>query len=79
MVSDQIRLWQQELRRLRTQPAYLLRHFESAELFASTAAAAERAGAVLWRSDDQRAVVVAPHAYEGLKAHIRQAKQALGL
>lgn len=79
MVADQIRLWQQELRRLQAQPAYLLRHFESGELYASTAAAAERAGAVLWRSDDTRALAVAPAAYEGLKAHIRQAKAAMGL
>lgn len=79
MVADQIRLWQQELHRLGSQPATMYRDFDSAELYARTAAHAEQLGAVLKRDDERRVLVVPAAFHDSMKAEIRQQKAALGL
>jgi hypothetical protein len=79
VVSDQIRLWQQELQRLSIHRAVLYSNFESPVLYRKTADFADRIGAQLYRDDDTQQLVARGEAHEQMKAEIKRLKQQLGL
>lgn len=79
VVTEQITLWERELRRLGSRRATMYSNFESQELYERTAAFAQRLGVVLFRSDAQRWLVVQAEAHEHVRAEIRSLKQQLGV
>lgn len=79
VVADQVRLWQQELRRLRSAAATLYDRFEGPALYASTAGHAQQLGALLYRDDERQVLVVQSAFHDAMRAHIKTQKAALGL
>lgn len=77
MVTDQIRLWDKELKRLRATRAVLYSNFESGELFTRFAEFAQSAATYV--SAERRQVVVPADFHEDCKAEIKRLKQALGI
>ena len=79
-MTEQITLWQNELRRLSACPAMLYDRFESEDLYRGTADTAERQGLLLWRDNTARAMAVpAGGAHEVMKGEIRALKAQLGV
>ncbi|KAI7840143.1 hypothetical protein COHA_005926 [Chlorella ohadii] len=79
VVADQVRLWQQELRRLRSSAATLYDRFEGPALYASAAGHAQQLGALLYRDDERQVLVVQSAFHDAMRAHIKTQKAALGL
>ena len=79
MVTDQIRLWQQELTRLRTHRCALYHEFEAPALYAGAAAHARQLGALLWADDERQRLAVHANFHAAMRDHLRAAKAALGL
>ncbi|EFN54287.1 hypothetical protein CHLNCDRAFT_25123 [Chlorella variabilis] len=79
VVTDQIRLWAQELKRLQEKNATLYDKFESKELYVGAVAHARQLNALLYSCEDRRQLVV-ESAFHGLMVgHLKERKQALGL
>ncbi|PRW59756.1 general transcription factor IIH subunit 4 isoform B [Chlorella sorokiniana] len=79
VVADQVRLWQQELRRLRSNAATLYGRFEGPALYASAAEHAQRLGALLYRDDERQVLAVQSAFHDAMRVHIKTQKAALGL
>ena len=79
VVSDQLRLWQQDLQRLKWQNAVLYKAFESSELYRRTKAFAKGTGGILYSDDDTQQLLVVSFAHEDMKAEIKSAKSELKL
>lgn len=79
MVSEQIGLWEAELRRLKSTPATLYDKFETAELYRRTVAAAQALGVVLFQDDTNQRLVVQASAHGQMRNHIRALKEQLGV
>lgn len=79
VVSDQVRLWQRELKRLRSETGVVYKSFESGELYRRTAAFASRLGAILHRNDEDQILLVRAEAHDRVKGEIKSVKQELRL
>lgn len=79
MVADQLRLWQQELGRLRAQRSTIYQRFDSPELYAGAVEYARQAGALLFCSQERGQLAVEASFHDSMRAHLRSRKQALGL
>lgn len=78
-MADQVRLWQQELRRLRSNAATLYDRFEGPALYASAAEHAQRLGALLYKDDERQVLAVQSAFHDAMRIHIKAQKAALGL
>lgn len=67
-VADQIRLWEDERRRMDLKDAYIYSHFESEDEFHGVCDFAERRGILLWANQQQKLVIVNEEGHE----HVRQ-------
>lgn len=79
VVSDSIRLWQRELRRMDTEEAVLYRNFESPALYKQVTAFIVGIGADLCVNDAKKEVVAAATAHERIKDKIKELKERMGL
>ncbi len=79
MVSDQIRLWQQETRRIKTAPAVLYHRFESLQLYNKIAEFAHRMGVLLYKHDDAQQLVVHSDSHDLVRAEIKALKAEFAL
>ena len=74
VVADQIRLWHQELTRLKTEDAMMYSNWESHALFAATAAYAESLKAVAFRDDEKQLLLVPRKFHDLVRNEIRRLK-----
>lgn len=79
VVSDQVRLWQREMKRLRSETGVVYKSFESGELYRRTAAFACKLGAILHRNDEDQILLVRAEAHDRVKGEIKSVKQELRL
>lgn len=77
VVTDQIRLWDRELRRLQEQRSVLYANFESPELFQEFVAAVGHLAQCV--NADKQQVVVPSGAHDTCKAEIKRLKAKMGL
>jgi len=78
VVSDSIRLWQRELRRMETEEAVLYKNFESPALYKQVTAFIVGIGADLCVDDAKKEVVAAATAHERIKDKIKELKEHMG-
>lgn len=74
VVSDQIRLWEADARRVRLTPAVLYDQFDTAELFSASLAHARRRGWVMWHDSERRRFLAKWEGHEEMRRFIREAK-----
>ena len=79
VVSDQIRLWERETKRLVAQPAVLYKNFERSGLYFRTRDFAKKLGAMLSDDEAERQMVGKPSSHDSVKMEIKKAKAQLGL
>lgn len=79
VVSDQIGLWQWELRRLGAHRSVLYSNFESRELYRRFVGFTTKLGIQVFRSDEKQQVVVQAEGHEECKAEIKRLKSELNL
>ncbi|KAI9098222.1 transcription factor Tfb2-domain-containing protein [Phlyctochytrium arcticum] len=71
-VVDQIRLWEMERNRLRVSRAYMYNDFPDLQEYKQLLEYAEPFGAILWKSDKKRILVVTEEGHEMVKAFKRR-------
>lgn len=74
-VSDQLLLWQTEMRRLDCTPAVMYDAFESEALFEGTVAKAKELNAVLFLDSKLRRLVAHGQAHAAIRSHIQAMRQ----
>ncbi|GLC45934.1 hypothetical protein PLESTF_000714000 [Pleodorina starrii] len=77
VVSDQIRLWEASMNRLRADAAVLYENLESRELYERAVAFSRSSGTLLWDDSAKMRFVALDAGYEALKGFIVRAKQEL--
>ncbi|GIL63092.1 hypothetical protein Vafri_17067 [Volvox africanus] len=75
VVSDQIRLWEASMNRLRADAAVLYENMESRELFQRAVAFARSSGTLLWEDSTKMKFVALDAGHEAMKGFIVRAKQ----
>ena len=79
VVSDQIRLWQQELLRVKDSSGVFYKNFEAVELYRQVVAYGEELGVVLVKDDARREFVAVAEAHTKLREKIKEIKTKLGI
>lgn len=74
VVSDQVRLWQAETKRVRDFESHLYDNFESERLFVATAGHARLLGTWLWEDPQKQRLVADKRGHERLREFIRSNK-----
>lgn len=69
-VSDEIRLWEAEQDRVKTEPGSLLTDFTTAENYNRVLEYANDIGAVIWKNTSKGQLVVSADGYESVKAFV---------
>ncbi|GLI70388.1 hypothetical protein VaNZ11_015169 [Volvox africanus] len=75
VVSDQIRLWEASMNRLRADAAVLYENMESRELFQRAVAFAQSSGTLLWEDSTKMKFAALDAGHEAMKDFIVRAKQ----
>ncbi|KAL2266011.1 hypothetical protein VTJ83DRAFT_5363 [Remersonia thermophila] len=73
-VVDQIRLWQLENERMRAQPGFLFKEFESLDEYEALSSYAEEIGVLVWKSDKKR--MFSATKYEQVRDFLKSRKKA---
>ncbi|GIL88467.1 hypothetical protein Vretimale_15373 [Volvox reticuliferus] len=77
VVSDQIRLWEASMNRLRADAAVLYEKMENRELFERAVAFARSSGTLLWEDSAKMKFVALDAGHEAMKGFIVRAKQEI--
>ncbi|GFR52940.1 hypothetical protein Agub_g15602, partial [Astrephomene gubernaculifera] len=77
VVSDQIRLWEAAMNRLRAEAAVLYENMESRELYDRAVSYARSAGTLLWEDGAKMRFVATDAGHEAMKSFIMRTKQEL--
>lgn len=72
-VVDQIRLWQLENERMRTNAGFLFKDFESTEEYAALSRYAEEIGVLMWKNDKRQLFFASKH--EQLRDYLKSRKK----
>ncbi|KND04070.1 transcription factor tfb2 [Spizellomyces punctatus DAOM BR117] len=78
-VVDQIRLWEMERNRLRVSRAYMYNDFPDIQEYKQLSDYAEPFGAILWKNDKKRILVVTEEGHEQVKAFKKRKQAAKGI
>ncbi|EFO96469.1 hypothetical protein CRE_20976 [Caenorhabditis remanei] len=73
-VADQIRLWEDERRRMDLKDAYIYSHFESEDEFQGVCDYAQERGILLWANAQQKLVIVNEEGHEYVRQWYKRSK-----
>ncbi|ULT93233.1 hypothetical protein L3Y34_003016 [Caenorhabditis briggsae] len=77
-VADQIRLWEDERRRMDLKDAYIYSHFESDDEYHGVVRYAQERGILLWANPQQKLVIVNEEGHEAVRQWYKRSKGASG-